>query len=523
MAKQSNSKKSTPKSASTHKKTPASRTPSNTAPSGSATFTSKPGALPSVRVRMYRQGLGDCFLITFNVGTPQASNMLIDCGTLGNRATSVTFADIWKDIQSVLAETKKTKLDLLVATHEHADHLVGFNGALKDLAGKVDHVWVAWTENPKDPDAQKIATKKGDLGPALAAVANAFPDVPAAQNISSILGFAGDTSLGAAAFATTVNAAMEFVRTKTGGTTEYHQPGDLIQAPWIPGFRFYVLGPPRSIDALKDLGVHGSAELYGVTAGLRAAADAFAPDGSADDDTHRPFGPQFRRDPSLRPTVYPAYDDPREKWRQIDFDWLDAAADLALQLDDMTNNTSLALAIERVADGKVLLFPADAQEGNWLSWETLTWKVTDAGATKEVKSADLLSRTIFYKTGHHCSHNGTAKGNGLELMTSPELTAFIPVDRKIALTRNPKDSWQMPARPLFLQLLRKCNGRVARADLAWAQPAVASSSDKTESEFLQMATAADWTQWTAAQKKAEADGIVAIAKTNLCIDYILKS
>jgi hypothetical protein len=33
-----------------------------------------------------------------------------------------------------------------------------------------------------------------------------------------------------------------------------------------------------------------------------------------------------------------------------------AAADLALQLDSMTNNTSLALAIERISDGKVLLF-----------------------------------------------------------------------------------------------------------------------------------------------------------------------
>ena len=36
-----------------------------------------------------------------------------------------------------------------------------------------------------------------------------------------------------------------------------------------------------------------------------------------------------------------------------------------------TNNTSLALAFELIEKGrvgKVLLFPADAQVGNWLSW-----------------------------------------------------------------------------------------------------------------------------------------------------------
>ena len=55
-------------------------------------------------------------------------------------------------------------------------------------------------------------------------------------------------------------------------------------------------------------------------------------------------------------------------WRRVDEDWLHVATDLALQLDSATNNTSLVLAIERIADGKVLLFPADAQEGNWLSW-----------------------------------------------------------------------------------------------------------------------------------------------------------
>ena len=78
------------------------------------------------------------------------------------------------------------------------------------------------------------------------------------------------------------------------------------------------------------------------------------------------------------------------------------------------------LAIERVADGKVLLFPADAQEGNWLSWhdDEDEVEVTGGAGAGTVTAADLLARTVFYKVGHHSSHNATAKGKGLERWTA---------------------------------------------------------------------------------------------------------
>ena len=54
---------------------------------------------------------------------------------------------------------------------------------------------------------------------------------------------------------------------------------------------------------------------------------------------------------------------------------IEGAGRLALQLDSDTNNTSLVLAIELIASGRVLLFPGDAQVGNWLSWhEGIEWK-----------------------------------------------------------------------------------------------------------------------------------------------------
>jgi hypothetical protein len=177
-----------------------------------------------------------------------------------------------------------------------------------------------------------------------------------------------------------------------------------------------------------------------------------------------------------------------------------------LQLDSATNNTSLVLAFERIADGKVLLFPGDAQQGNWRSWHAaaLTWTVPGAaGLTKKVTAADLLARAVFYKVGHHASHNATAKVAGLEHMRSrAELTAFIPVDRAVALGRHPRGSWKMPARALYRRLLEQCNGRVVRSDVGWADDSTATVSTGVEREFDGVATAAEWTAWRKAQRTA---------------------
>src|SRR5262245_29768461 len=105
--------------------------------------------------------------------------------------------------------------------------------------------------------------------------------------------------------------------------------------------------------------------------------------------------------------------------------------DLALKIDGDVNNTSLALALE-LADKKVLLFPGDAQVGNWLSWGDQTYPADDTRDGARLRIDELLSRTIFYKVGHHASHNATLRDRGLELMTDPDLCAMIPVVEKTA-------------------------------------------------------------------------------------------
>jgi hypothetical protein len=449
-----------------------------------------------VRIRMYRQGLGDCFLLSFFTG-PEPVHVLIDCGTLGS-SSGIRLGNVVNDI----AQASAGRLHLLVVTHEHKDHVSGFNTARQafDDDFTVERVWVAWTENPGDELARSIAKHEGDLVAALqlagdvllanqAAPAESQALRQSARELREVLNFVGEVPPGdaplGADFAKTVHEAMSYATRRAGGPPDYLRPGQVIEPAWLPGVRFYVLGPPRDPAALRRLGDHNSPELYRLAellgadlarnARFHASAESFFSfSQKLDQDTREqfeaglPFDPCFRLesgDTAARQRHLAAYDDPACAWRRIDYDWLTAALDLALQLDNLTNNTSLVLAVELIDDGRVLLLPADAQLGNWQSWQDLEFSLptSSGGAPNVVTAADLLARTVFYKVGHHGSHNATLKDNGLEAMTSDQLLAMIPVDGTVAANKK----WTMPAHALYTRLLEKTRGRLLRADIGW--------------------------------------------------------
>ena len=488
--------------------------------------TTPPAAASSdgVIVHMYRQGLGDCLLLTFNPG-PDQRHVLIDCGTLGNSVDKTV------SIQAVMEDVRQQtngQLDLLVVTHEHKDHVMGLNSQralFVDGKIKVKRVWQAWTEKPGDPDAEKLHRYKQDLGVRLAAMIASPAAAEAVPEVVDLLGFFGDAhALAAGKFAETVDAAMKFMRDKLTDDVTFCEPAKTAAAPltppWLPGWRVYVLGPPRDIASLNDTGEGDATGLYGIAAAGRASAASLRRAAAADvddtlavpdDEDQMPFDIRFRRPAAAAPSRLPDYFAEREQWRTIEDDYLRPVSDLALQLDDLTNNTSLALAFERLRDGRVLLFPADAQRGNWLSWQKLAWVVDG----KTITVNDLLARTVFYKVGHHGSHNATPKQDGLGRMTNAkELVAFIPVDRAIALNRNPKNSWMMPAVPLYRPLLEHCQGRVARSDLGWA---AAPPAGKVEEAFKGLATAAEWAAWAAKQTAA-----ANVKVTKLYLEFTLR-
>jgi hypothetical protein len=240
----------------------------------------------------------------------------------------------------------------------------------------------------------------------------------------------------------------------------------------LPNVRIYVLGPPRDEKLLGKMLSTRPGDMYELDAdgGFLTALSGTAPDERADNlspfQNRLLFAPDSTAHFKELADVKARYANPDDAWRRIDGQWLLSAEAIALQLDKVVNNLSVVLAFEFMDSGDVLLFPADAQVGNWLSWQSLEWTIKESGkADRKVRSKDLLARTVFYKVGHHGSHNATLENGGLEDMNHAGLTAAIPVNEKFA--RNSKH-WKMPADKLYKRLQERTEGRLLRSDGAGA-------------------------------------------------------
>lgn len=463
----------------------------------------KKSNLKSVRVRMYRPGLGDCFLLTFR-GKDRDVNMLIDCGVfLGTSGGADRIREIVQDIDAHCNH----KLDVVVATHEHWDHLSGFIYAQEAFATlDIDQVWLAWTEDPNNPLAQQLrmdrAIKLNALQMALDNLEDEFGDF--GPGLQEVLNFFGE-SLGASGGRST-RAAMEFISTHRSAAIRYCYPGkEPLAMAGLPGVRIYVLGPPEDETLIKHSEPSAAGdEVYHLTRlNLPNSFFAALPPGAEDDkfdqirDLCFPFDKQYRISPEeakqqeffIQYYGFDAGSKDEVGWRRIDADWLNMAGELALALDNDTNNTSLVLAIELVDTGQVLLFPADAQVGNWQSWHLHEWELDLAnGQTKRVTASDLLARTVLYKVGHHGSHNATLRDQGLEMMSSQDLVALIPVDEQFAAKR----AWKMPFDPLHNRLVQKTRGRVIRSDRGVPSPDdLANLTEKEAKDFHDAVTSTD--------------------------------
>jgi hypothetical protein len=119
----------------------------------------------------------------------------------------------------------------------------------------------------------------------------------------------------------------------------------------------------------------------------------------------------------------------------------------------------------RLPDDTFLLFAADAQVGNWLSWHDQTYQF--ATDDKALSASEILARTRLYKVGHHGSHNATLRAKGLELMAHPELAAMVSTIEEVALEQGTK-GWKMPDPDVKAALVNQCGGRLIRGDRKWA-------------------------------------------------------
>jgi hypothetical protein len=452
-----------------------------------------PAGSGSAFIRMYRHGLGDCFLLRFPREEGGTFNILIDCGII---AVAKDPKDTMQAVVKDIADACGNRIDIVVMTHEHWDHASGFSKQqAQDLFDEIqiDEVWYAWTEDPDNRLGKKLRkereAKLAVLTKATVALAAAGTEETTlrAQRVESMLrffGYTGEEGLyGAARSGAPVigktREAFEYLKYRRGVRKKYRKPTDQpIELHGVPDVRVYVLGPPADEKMLKRSSPTKSGkEVYDIAAELAVAGNLEAAFDRMGDPWYDslgrdcPFEPSFARRENADPVMSEkltklkkdTWDATDEAWRRIESDWTGVAESLALNLDNHTNNTCLVLAFELVRSGRVLLFPADAQVGNWLSWQECTWHLRAGGETKKVDGADLLRRTSFYKVGHHGSHNATLRALGLEQMTSNELVAFIPVFKEQAK----KSGWgKMPFVPLVSRLKEKTSGRLVVSDEA---------------------------------------------------------
>ena len=347
-------------------------------------------------------------------------------------------------------------------------------------------MWLAWTEDPNDPQAKRLKAQRGAAVSALQLSESRLRLSGADDSADQVAGVL--TSFFGVASGSSTADALEFARGLTKPKPpRYCSPSDAPIRPAGTSATLYVLGPPRDEQLLQKTDVAASSpeaygllqQLYGIDdsivdlAHFASALASVDPDAPFDAMQTIPYAVAqqvpFFVQRYWGSDVDPAGDGP--DWRRVDTAFLEAAPALALQLDNATNNTSLVLAIQ-LDGGDVLLFPADAQVGSWLSWQNVSWKIDDKTT---VTAPDLLAHAIFYKVGHHGSHNATLKAHGLELMNSLQV-AMIPVNVQMAQAKK----WmRMPLTALVDALKAKASNAVVQADLALppGAHAVANSTD----------------------------------------------
>lgn len=434
----------------------------------------------TVDIRCYCHGLGDCMLLKLPRRGGGDFWMLIDCGI---HSAARGGGDIMREVVADIAATTGGRLDVIVGTHEHWDHLSAFlqaAEAFKDIT--VGEVWFSWAENPADQQARNLDRFKGDAAAALAATslrlstAAGMDDL--AKGVDSLLGFVFGIE------GERVRNAREKLR-GLGATVRHFEPGTLAPLPDVEGVRAYVLGPPRDPrllgieDILSETYAFGGSPVtvaplangLGVNDGaLRVHDDPASPfDGAVGADLAELAAGRWGADERNSAFFWNHYLGPAgteaQDWRRIDNDWLAGAAELALQLDNRTNNSSLVLAFEIEETGRVLLFAADAQIGNWMSWSAVSFPA-EAGKPP-VTGDDLVRRTVFYKVGHHGSRNATRAAT-LEQMDRSMLVAFSPTDESLAGRVGWKD---FPAPKTTARLLELTSGRFIQSDAGWIRDA----------------------------------------------------
>jgi hypothetical protein len=391
----------------------------------------KPG---HVVIRMYNVGFGDSFLLVF---PDPLFRILIDCGSHLAGPGPRPIGEVVKSVIDDVTDADGAKIDLVVCTHRHRDHIIGFaDPRWKEV--EVGEVWMPWTEDPRDPRAKRIRDRQSRLATALTA---------------ALADDSGNAVAAALAFNSMTNAeAMRTLHDGFAGSpprrffpVDEEVVGEIAaKSLKSAGIRVHVLGPSRDENVIRDMDPPAGAGYLRAAAGLGEERDGeplFAEDWHLTSE-------QLALDDELKHLLLAG----RERSA------IQGAANgdpfgAAVALEQAINGTSLVLCLQR-GDAR-LLFPADAQ---WGTWKRIL-------ASEE--AVDLVEGLSLLKVGHHGSHNATPKALVELLENRPaelgEPWALVPTRRM--------EMWPLIPKKNLIEALEHLTPRVARSDKGGGDPA----------------------------------------------------
>ncbi len=414
-----------------------------------------------LRIRMYRVGFGDFFLIIVPTSAGD-KYILIDCGVF--KGTSGT-GDIGSIVEAVedMFKTTGGHLSLVIMTHRHADHIAGFSKAerFKDFTASM--VWMPYWEqfNDKDEDsAHSLQMDIHDLATNLAMQFRGRADDDAKEALAQLGNATGIEDFNAAAKgkkrAGGNAAALDLLKNhlgKDGKNVRYYAAGDKAHLPAeLEGLKATILGPPpekaKVFLSLMDL-----------KKGVGQYLDSMT-DGADGPSTIQPFPVEWTADARSH---YPKNDvrgfpvDYNQCIQDVNTAQPDMLAAAASKIENFLNNQSLVVLFE--FDGKKLLFAGDAQGGNWEYWlfktEAPQKDPTKAGDIIET-SKELLQTIDFYKVGHHGSTNATPIQAIEAAIARPKTSkGFVSMcSTEDGVYGNPKKETEVP-RSRLMEVLQK--------------------------------------------------------------------